>query len=111
MQYFHNPRCSKSRAGLEFFESKGVDVSTVLYLETPPSSDELKSIGSKLGISAADLIRKKDAEKLELSIDGISEDSAIVLMVQHPSLIERPIAITDTKAVIGRPTEAFETLI
>lgn len=111
MDYFHNPRCSKSRAGLEFFESRGIPVSTILYLETPPSLDELKSIVSKLGIPAVDLIRKKDAEKLDISLDGISENSALALMIEHPNLIERPIAISDTKAVIGRPTEALQTLI
>lgn len=111
MKYFHNPRCSKSRAGLAFFESKGIEITPILYLETPPSAEELRKIIAKLGITASELIRKKDAAKLSISTDSLSEDDAIALMVEHPSLIERPIAITDTSAVIGRPTEAFEALL
>lgn len=111
MQYYHNPRCSKSRAGLAFFEEHNIKHDTVLYLETSPSKDDLKDIISKLGISAVSLIRKKDAEKLDLSIKNITEDEALSLMAEHPSLIERPIMVTDSTAIIGRPTEAFEALL
>jgi arsenate reductase len=111
MDYYHNPRCSKSRAGLAFFEEHNVHVNTILYLETPATESTLHDIVSKLGIPASDLIRKKDAAKLELTVDDISEEQALKLIADHPSLMERPIAVTETKAVIGRPTEAFEALL
>ena len=57
---YHNPRCSKSRETLALLEQHGVDPKVVLYLETPPSADELKKLLKELGFtSARDLMRKR----------------------------------------------------
>lgn len=57
---YHNPRCSKSRETPALLEQHGVDPKVVLYLETPPSADELKKLLKELGFtSARDLMRKK----------------------------------------------------
>ena len=46
---------------------------------------------------------------------GLRKDSPeadlLNAMAEHPILIERPIALLGDKAVIGRPTEAIETLL
>lgn len=65
-----------------------------------------------LGVSAIDMMRKgeKVFKELGLSKDGAEEDLQKA-MADHPILIERPIAIKGEKAVIGRPTEAIETLL
>jgi arsenate reductase len=46
---------------------------------------------------------------------GLTRDSAtetlLTAMAANPILIERPIAMTGTRAVIGRPPEALLTLI
>ena len=49
VQIYHNPRCSKSRATLAILEEKGVDAEVILYLETPPTPDEIESVLKKLG--------------------------------------------------------------
>ena len=38
---YHNPHCSKSRECLALLKQRGVDANVVLYLETPPSGDEM----------------------------------------------------------------------
>jgi len=105
---YHNPRCSKSRETLALLEQHGVDPKVVLYLETPPSADELKKLLKELGFtSARDLMRKKEDlyKELKLADDSLSEEQLLAAMTANPKLIERPIVVKGSKARIGRPPE------
>ena len=104
---YHNPRCSKSRATLQWLEAKGLKPKIVEYLKTPPSAAELKSIIKKLGLKPRDLIRKGEPLYAELGLEDrdLSDDRLIALMAKHPILIERPIVVSGGKAAIGRPPE------
>ncbi len=105
---YHNPRCSKSRETLQLLRDNGVEPSVVLYLETPPDAATLGRLVSMLGLSSArDLMRHKEAEYQELGLSNpaLSEDELIAAMVSHPRLIERPIAVANGRARIGRPPE------
>lgn len=110
---FHNPRCSKSRQTLALLEENGVEPTIVKYLETPPSADELKAVLGKLGISARELLRTKEAEYKEAGLDNqdLSEDDVIAKMIEFPKLIERPIVIKGDAARIGRPPESVLEII
>lgn len=103
---YHNPRCKKSREGLAIVEASGEAFEVIRYLENPPTISELKSIISKLGIEAVDLVRKNEAIwKSDYKDKTLSEDDILHALAQHPKLIERPIVIKDDRAVIGRPPE------
>lgn len=110
---YHNPRCSKSRQTLQLLEDNGVSPDVVLYLETPPSADEINGLLEKLGISARDLLRKgEDAYKdNNLKDAGLSDADLVAAMVKFPKLIERPIAVKGAKAVLGRPPENVLALV
>jgi len=60
-----------------------------------------------LGMEPRDLIRTREAEYKELGLkDGsLSRERLIAVMVEHPRLIERPVAISGGRAILGRPTE------
>ncbi len=109
---YHNPRCSKSREALALLESRGFTPEIVLYLETPPDRGELSSLLHKLGIPARALLRTKESEYTDLGLKDpdLSDDALIDAMIQHPRLIERPIAIVGERATIGRPPEAVLAL-
>ncbi|RYM62336.1 arsenate reductase (glutaredoxin) [Serratia liquefaciens] len=105
---YHNPRCSKSRETLALLEQHGVTPDVVLYLETPPSVDQLKKLLKELGFSSArELMRKKEDlyKALKLADESLSEAQLLQAMVDNPKLIERPIVVKDTQARIGRPPE------
>ncbi|TQI81637.1 arsenate reductase [Serratia fonticola] len=105
---YHNPRCSKSRETLALLEQQGVEPKVILYLETPPSVDELKTLLKALGFSSArELMRKKEElyKTLELADETLSEAQLLQAMVENPKLIERPIVMKGSKARIGRPPE------
>lgn len=106
MKIYHNPRCSKSRETLKLIEEKGIQPEIIQYLKTPPTAEELREILDKLKISAEDLLRKKEAIfKEKYKEKTLSEEEWIQAMVENPKLIERPIVITENKAIIGRPPE------
>ncbi|MES2674679.1 MAG: arsenate reductase (glutaredoxin) [Pseudomonadota bacterium] len=104
---YHNPRCSKSREALALLQAKGLQPDVVLYLENPPTTKVLTELLALLKISARQLLRKnEDAYKeLNLANEKLSEIALIKAMVSNPKLIERPIAINGSKAIIGRPPE------
>mgnify|MGYP001425580216 CR=1 FL=1 len=112
MKIYHNPRCRKSREGVEYLSSKGIDFEIIYYLKNPLSKEEIKLLLSKLGISISDLIRKNEKiwkdnyKNQELSIDQIIE-----IIFKEPKLMERPIIESEKMAVIGRPKENIDNLL
>ena len=106
MKIYHNPRCSKSRQTLSLIKEKGVEVEIIEYLKVIPSEKELNSIIKLLGIKPEKLLRKGEADYKE-NFKGkiLSDDEWISAMVQYPKLIERPIVVSDNKAILGRPPE------
>ena len=109
---WHNPRCSKSRTALALLEESGVEPTQVKYLESPPTESEIRHTLSLLGVSAIDLMRRGEATFKELNLSSdMSEDDLISAMASHPILIERPVVISATQAVIGRPPENALTLL
>jgi len=108
---YHNPRCSKSRQTLELIREKGVEPQIVEYLDTPPSAAELKDILSKLGMSAAQIVRKKEAKEEGIDVEALDNDALIEALAAHPRAIERPIVVKDAKAVMGRPPQNVIDLI
>ncbi len=109
---YHNPRCSKSRTTLALLEEKGIQPEVVLYLETEPGEGEIRQLLDKLGITAAQLVRRgEEAYKSAGLGKDSSEAELIAAMAQHPKLIERPIVVSGDRAVLGRPPENVLDLI
>ena len=117
IRYWHNPRCSKSRAGLALLESRGITPEVRLYLQDPPSLAELQALHAALGGSVIEMMRTGEKVFKELGLSKGSPAADLLMAMQaHPILIERPIAIKQDgdaieQAVIGRPTEALDALL
>ena len=106
MKIYHNPRCRKSRETLAIINEKGVPVEVVEYLKEVPSASDLNDILTKLGIPADQLLRKGEkVYKESFKGKNMSNDQWIKVMLDNPVLIERPIVVTEGKAVLGRPPE------
>jgi arsenate reductase len=105
---FHNPRCSKSRATLALLQDRGIEPEIRLYLENPPSAEELTAILALLGRSPRELMRKGEAEYKQqgLADESLSEEALVYAMAATPKLIERPIVVANGKAAVGRPPES-----
>ena len=112
IKIYHNPRCTKSRQGLEVLEKSGEQFKIVKYLENIPTKEELRRVLGYLNIPAENLVRKNEAIwKENYRGKKLSEEEILDAMIQYPKLIERPIVIRDNRAVIGRPTDKIYDLL
>ena len=113
IDYWHNPRCSKSREGLALLEQAGAALRVRRYLDDPPSREDLVAAWHALGRPpVAQMMRRKDAAFRELGLSETASDDALLeAMAAHPALIERPLAIRGARAVIGRPPESLLDLL
>ena len=61
---------------------------------------------------AADLVRKdKRFEELKLqATDYTSKEQVSALLTKHPELMQRPIVVRGSRAVIARPPEKLDAL-
>lgn len=104
IKIYHNPRCKKSREGLEILENSGKEFKIIKYLENVPTEEELTDIINLLKISPLELVRKTEKIwKENYKGKTLTDTQLISAMVQNPKLIERPIVINHKKAVVGRP--------
>lgn len=112
IQIYHNPRCSKSREGVQILESSGFEFEIHDYMKNPLSKEELKDIVEKLKIAPIDLVRKKESIWIEnYKGKDLTDEEIIHAMVENPRLIERPIVVNGSKAIVGRPPQLIKDIL
>lgn len=102
---YHNPRCSKSRQSLALLQENGIEPVVVEYLKNPLDSKAIKSLLKKLNLPLLDVVRRNESVFKSLNIDSNDENAIINAIVANPILLQRPIIVKGSKAVIGRPPE------
>jgi len=109
---YHNPRCGKSREAIQFLEEKNIEHEVVNYIETPLTPDDLYDLLDLLAMDAFELIRtKEDLWKREFADLEMDDDELILLMIEYPQLMERPIVASDDAAVVARPADKIMELV
>ena len=109
---YHNPRCSKSRSACELIAARGLIAEVIDYLKTPPKHDELRGLLNKLGMKPEELVRRGEAVfKENYAGQTLSDEQWLDALDAHPILIERPIVVRGSRAVIGRPSEKVLELL
>lgn len=112
MKIYHNPRCSKSRNGLNYLKEKGYDFETKLYLTEGLTFDELKDILSKTGKSAFEFVRTQEkVYKENFKGKQLTNDEWIQILVENPKLLQRPIVVQGNKAVLANPPENINEIL
>ncbi|MGH3741003.1 MAG: ArsC/Spx/MgsR family protein [Micromonosporaceae bacterium] len=117
MEVWHNPACSKCQVAAERLALAGVDFGIRRYLDDPPSAAELEDVLRRLDKQPWQLARMGEPAAAELGLaDWPQDESArqrwIAAMVEHPSLIQRPILLLDDgRALLGRTPEAVDEAI
>jgi len=112
MKIYHNPRCSKSREGLKYLEEKGFDIEVIDYMKNGITPREIKDFLNKSGLNVTDIIRtNEDLYKELYKGKEFSTDEWINILVENPKLIQRPLVIKGSHAVLARPVEEIQKLI
>jgi len=108
---YHNPKCSKSRAGLEYLKSKTSGFSIREYLKEPLTAEELKNLVMKLNIEPFGLVRtQEDYYKKQLKGREFTGDEWIKIITENPRLLQRPVVEKGYKAVLAQPPEMIDNL-
>lgn len=109
---YHNPRCKKSRAGLQYLQEKGIEPEIVEYLKKPLSVEDIKDMLVRLNKKPKEIIRTQEAiYKSNFKGKNFTDDEWVKILVEHPKLISRPIVVKGPKAVIGDPATEIDVLI
>lgn len=108
---YHNPKCSKSRAALQYLNERGHSPNVIEYLIVPLTREGLRDLIGKLGMRPDELIRKnEEVYKEHFKGKQLNDEESIDAMLRFPKLIERPIIVRGKRAVIGRPVENIDRL-
>jgi len=111
IKIYHNTRCKKSRAGLQYLQKKTSDFEIVEYLKNELSVAELTEIFKKLGKKPGEMIRKQEKIfKENYKGKTFSDAEWIKIIAANPKLLNRPIIVKTEKAVWGDPPENIEEL-
>lgn len=91
---------------MALIEENGLTPKVVKYLDHPPSAEELKLILAKLDMRVQDVIRKgEQVYKDKYKNADFTESEWLHILTEEPKLIERPIVVRGSKAILGRPPE------
>lgn len=110
---YQKPTCSKCKATLSILKDSKEEFESINYYEVPLTSDLLRELREKLGLSARDMLRSEEqlARSLNLAERNLSDDELIDIMVENPDLIQRPIVVRGNQAVLCRPPENVMKLL
>ena len=108
---YHNPKCSKSRKTLEYIKDKNIKPIIKLYLQEDITEKEIKDIVKMLCIKPIELVRQHEEEFKSYINKDLSDEEVFNLLIKYPKLIERPIVVSDNKAILGRPPEKVLDII
>ena len=111
IKIFHNPRCSKSRAGLEYLKTKTADFEIIDYLKTGLTKETLQQIIQRLNVKPVELVRtQEDYFKQQLKGKIFSDEEWIQIIIENPKLLKRPIIVNKYKAVLADPADLTDKL-
>lgn len=112
MKIYHNPRCAKSRSGLEYLQGKNVEFEICDYLKKGLTLDDMKEILLKTNLKPIDLVRpQEEYYKKELKGKNFTDDEWVKIILENPKLLKRPIVVDRLKAVVAIPAENIDLLI
>ena len=109
---YEKPTCTTCRKLAKLFEENGIEYEKVNYFIEPLSEEKLRSLLVKANLAPADVLRKKEPLYKELNISEQTPPGEIInLILEHPSLLQRPIVEVGKRAVLARPVEKVIELI
>jgi arsenate reductase (glutaredoxin) len=94
------------------FRENNIEYEQVNYFNEPITEEKLRDLLKKANLAPFDILRKSEAVFKELNLSKETpEDEIIGLIVENPSLLQRPIVEVGNRAVWARPIEKALELI
>lgn len=113
LSIYHNPACATSRKVLGMIRAAGIEPEIILYLKTPPSLKEIENLLARMKLPPRAILRRRGTpyDELGLGDEKLSDSQLIEAMAARPILIERPIVVTKTSALLCRPPERVNEIL
>jgi arsenate reductase (glutaredoxin) len=110
---YQKPTCTTCRKAVAELNERGLKFTSVDLFENPPTVDELRELCRKLGVTPREILRRKDPAYADHDLGSLKHTDAQVLslMAKNPGLIQRPILVRGSRAVLARPVEKLSTLL
>jgi arsenate reductase (glutaredoxin) len=109
---YHNPKCRKSRAGLQYLQDKGLEYIVIEYLKNPLTREQLKDLLMKLNMKQNEIVRtQEDDFKDKFRGKNFTDEEWITILLENPKLIQRPIVVKNHKAIIAQPADEIDRLL
>ena len=83
----------------------------VHYLDDPPDRAELERVVALLGGDPRVLVRTSEPAYGALGLEDASPEALLDALAARPELIERPVVVRGTRAVVARPPERLLELL
>ncbi len=109
---YHNPKCRKSRAGLEYVRKFDKACEVREYIREGITADEIRNLVKMLGVSPFETVRtQEDYYKENLKEQVVTDDKWYEILAQNPRLLRRTIVVCNGKATIADPPEKADLVI
>ena len=109
---YHNPKCRKSRAGLEYVKSTGLAAEVREFIREGITAEEVKQLTVMLGIKPFGLVRTQEEYYREnLKDQDFTDDDWCRILSENPRLIRRPVVVCDGRAVLADPPEKADLIL
>jgi arsenate reductase (glutaredoxin) len=105
-------RSSASKRALELLRARGVEPELRRWLEEPPPPAEIETLLRRLGAEPRDVVRPSEDEYQALRLsDRTPRDELVRAISLHPRILDGPILVNGTRAVLARPAERVLELL
>ncbi|MGE0393693.1 MAG: arsenate reductase family protein [Vicinamibacterales bacterium] len=110
---YQKPTCTTCRQVTAALTEAGVPFESVNYFTDPIPEATLKTLLKKMGLTARQLLRTKEArfKALRLGERELPDAEIVRLMVEFPELIQRPIVEQGPRAILARPADRIRAFL
>lgn len=109
----HNSACGTSRNVLAIIKAAGYQPTVIEYLKTGWTRPQLLGLFAAAGLTPRTALRetRSPAKELGLLEPGVSDETILTAMLEHPVLVNRPLVCTSKGVKLCRPSELVLDLL
>jgi arsenate reductase len=109
IKVYYKPTCVTCRRVIDKLNSNGLRFELHDFFKEKLTKEDIKSLLKMAGLSAIDILRKKDKMYKELKLDQkYTENELIEIIAKYPRLLLRPIIVKGSKVIIANKTEIVD---
>jgi arsenate reductase (glutaredoxin) len=112
MNFYHYPKCRKSRAALEFVRQQGIEPVIINYVEEGLSEQNLWHLLELLQLSPFEMVRQNEEfYKENFKHISLSDEQWVATLCKYPKLLKRPIVVYGNRAVLADPPQNINQVL